>query len=108
MRLIPNPTFSADVKFTAPGGGFDLLRITFKHKSPEALAAWLVQKETNAIDAVADIVDGWEEGTVVDAAGNAVLFSRESLTLFLNAHGPRLQDLIFQYLRELTESRIKN
>jgi len=45
---------------------------------------------------------------VVDESGEAVRFSGDNFRRFLAAHGPRSEDLLRGYIRELTESRQKN
>jgi hypothetical protein len=107
IRLIPNPTFRARVKFTQPGGEDAFVDFVFRHKSPTALSAWLeASKDKSIASAMADVIESWSG--VIDEAGSEVAFDADALAAFCAGHGPRAQELLGTYLRELTESRRKN
>lgn len=109
LRIIPAPTFKAKVSFSVAGeADVAVIDWEFRHKSPEALKAWWeAYRERPTNDAIAAISVGWLNG-VIDEAGNDVPYSEEALVQFLAAHGPRREELLRTYTRELTESRQKN
>lgn len=108
IRLIPNPTFKARVKFTVPGdAACALVDVEFRHKSPAALAAWWqTAQERPVAEALAEVIVGWSG--VIDETGTDVPFGGDALAAFLAGHGPRSGELLTAYLTELTESRAKN
>lgn len=108
IRLIPAPTFKAAVGFTVAGAEeLATVDVEFKHKAPEALAAWWASaSERPVAEALLEVVAGWSG--VIDDTGNDVAFSADNLTRFLSAHGPRPRELLAAYLKALTESRQKN
>ena len=65
------------------------------------------RSSADAASALSEVVVRWTGG-IVDESGAAVPFTQENFRLFLGAHGPRPQDLLRGYIRELTESRQKN
>lgn len=107
IRLIPNPTFKARVRFTQPGADDALVEFEFRHKAPAALADWWAAASARPVhEALAEVIVGWSG--VHDDQGNDVGFSAEVLAVFLAGHAPRGRELLSAYLRELTESRQKN
>jgi hypothetical protein len=109
IKIIPSPTFVADIDFSVAGEpdpvsvGFE-----FRHKSPDVLKEWVSSfGDRDAASALSEVVVRWTGG-IVDESGTAVPFTQENFRLFLGAHGPRPQDLLRGYIRELTESRQKN
>jgi hypothetical protein len=108
IKLIPNPTFKARVPFTVPGADEPaVIEIEFAHRAPAALAAWWsASQELPAARAFADIVLSWSG--VIDESGAEVACTPETLAQFLAGSATRGQELLRAYLRELTESRLKN
>ncbi len=107
IRLIPNPTFKARVKFTQPGAEDALVEFEFRHKTPAGFQAWwAAAAEKPVSDALAEIIIGWSG--VIDEAGNDMPFTADALAMFLAGHGPRGRELMAAYFRELLESRQKN
>lgn len=108
IRLIPNPVFKATVHFTQPGTD-ELATVVFefRHKPPKALDAWLqASKDKSSAAAMSEAIVGWSG--VIDENGNEVPFSEDMLAAFMAGHGPRAQELISAYMREMLESRRKN
>lgn len=107
IRLIPNPTFKARVRFTQPGSEDALVDFEFRHQAPAALQAWFAtSKDRSFVEALGDVVIGWSG--VIDETGADVPYSADALAAFIAAHTPRATELLGAYLRELTESRQKN
>jgi hypothetical protein len=107
IRLIPNPTFKARVRFTVPGAEDAIVDFEFRHKSPTALAAWWESMQDKSLaSALAGIIVGWSG--VIDEHGDEVPLTEDALAAFVAAHAPRAHELMGAYLRELTESRQKN
>lgn len=109
LRILPNPVFIAPVPFTVAGENEPtVVQFEFRHKSPEALKAWISGfGSRDTATALAEVVVGWTSD-VVDEQGQPLPFTLETFRRFLSAHGPRAEDLLRAYLRELTESRQKN
>jgi len=107
IRLIPNPTFKARVRFTQPGADDALVEFEFRHKGPAALSDWWASAvDRPASESLAEVIIGWSG--VHDELGNEVAFSSNALMVFIASHTPRGRELLATYLRELTESRQKN
>ena len=108
IRLVPNPTFRASVPFTQPGDVAPaIIEIEFAHRSPAALAAWWEASKAQPVAiGMADTIKGWSG--VVDDTGADVEYSAEALQRFIGNSHTRGQELLRAYLRELTESRLKN
>lgn len=107
IRLIPNPTFKARVKFTQPGADDAQAEFEFRHKSPVALLAWWQAAQERPVpEALADVVIGWKG--VIDENGDEVPYTPDGLAAFIAAHTTRTDELLTAYLREMTESRQKN
>lgn len=109
IRIIPSPIFVADVPFTVAGEPDPaLIPFEFRHKSPADLKTWFADYAArDTASALSDVIVRWTAG-VIDEAGAAVPFSQENFRAFLAGHGPRAEDLLRAYVRELTESRQKN
>jgi hypothetical protein len=107
IRLIPNPTFKARVRFTQPGCDDAFVDFEFRHKAPAALTAWWeAARERPLAAALADVIVGW--AGVIDEAGADVPFTADALAAFIAGHLPRGGELLAAYLREMMESRQKN
>ncbi len=117
MRIDPNPTFPAKVGLTVPGQAAPAeLALVFRHKGKEALQAWMRggqpgQGEAAApprsdADFLGEVVAGWSG--VQDAAGADVPYTPEAFARLLEAYPAAAGEIYRAYLRELTESRLKN
>jgi len=109
LRIVPNPTFLAKIPLTIAGEDEPaILEFEFRHKSPEALKEWFTTfGDRDTSSAMSDVVVRWTGG-VEDEHGQPVPFSPANFRIFLSAHGPRAEDLLRGYIKELTESRQKN
>ena len=117
MKIDANPVFAAPVKLTVPGEEvLAELSITWKHKDRDALKEWsarpLRATETGIVasdveaDYIAEVIADWKGP--VDAAGLPVPFSIAALARLLQTHPIAGQELYSQYLKAMTESRLKN
>lgn len=117
MKIDANPVFPALVKLTVPGEEvLAELTVTWKHKDRDALKEWsarpLRATETGIVasdveaDYIAEVIADWKGP--VDAAGLPVPFSITALARMLQTHPIAGQELYSQYLKAMTESRLKN
>ena len=102
FKLDPNPTFPAVVQISMPDGTSQPLAVTFNHKTTSAVQSYLdnAAGRSNA-DMTAEIVagvDGKAEGQS-DAEFFAALFE---------SYPAAASDVLRTYLKQLTESRVKN
>lgn len=100
IKLDPNPTFDAPVLIPIAGGEPASVRFTFKHRTRDAVVAWLDEiKDKKDAAIVQDAASGWE----LDDA-----FTAENVERLCQNYGGAA-DAIFQtYLRELRGARVKN
>lgn len=108
IKLIPDPTFKAQVPFTVAGTDVPaVIEIEFAYKSPPVLAAWWEAcKEQPIATGMADVIKGWTG--VVDESGADVPYSPEGLSRFIGSSSTRGGELLRAYFKNLTESRLKN
>jgi len=99
FSLTPNPTFKAKVGIPVPGEGAALVEFTFKGRTREQLKELLDDKEGLKIDAVMQMVSGWE----LDDP-----FDKEHVEKLLDNYLGAFDAIQDTYLRELTEARTKN
>jgi len=102
FKLDPNPTFPAVVPVSMPDGTSQDLAVTFNHKTKSAVQAFLNggPDRSNA-DLVAEMVasvEGKPEGKS-DA---------EFMAALIENYPAATADILRVYLRQLTESRVKN
>ena len=109
IRITPNPKFTAKLPFTVAGEADPvLIPFEFRHKSPEALKVFFAEhRQSPTAEALSEVVVRWVD-KVVDEEGVAVPFTPDNFRAFLEGHGPRAEDILRAYVRELTESRQKN
>lgn len=117
MKIDANPVFPAPVKLTVPGKEvLAELVVTWKHKDRDALKEWAARPlrvgETGVVasdveaEYIAEVMADWKGP--VDAAGVPVPFSLAALSRLMQTHPIAGQELYSQYLKEMTESRLKN
>jgi len=108
IKIAPNPVFQCRVAISAPGVEIPLeFGITFRHKTKDAVAAWIGGTTGRAdVDVLADVIEDWSD--VVGADGSAVTYSAAALSDLLQNYPAAHQEIFRAYLRELTESKRKN
>jgi hypothetical protein len=108
IKISPNPTFQCRVAISSPGIENQLeFGVTFRHKTKDAVAAWINSAVGRAdVDVLADVIDGWSD--VTDENGAAVPYSAAALSDLLQNYPAAHQEIFRAYLRELTESKRKN
>lgn len=108
LKLNPNPTFTAPVQISVPGqDATEIIRVTFRHKTVEGLAAWYQERANKpARDALDEVIESWDGPLGAD--GEKVAYSREALGNLLNGYPAAASEFVRAYMRELTESRVKN
>jgi len=113
LKLILNPTFSADVEITVPGQQeTGTVSLTFKYLGRKEYRAMVdsfsevkdakgkITKEVTSMEeAFPQFVTGW---------GFAEPFTTENIDLFLNNYPAAYMDIFTQYSKLLMASRIKN
>ena len=103
LRLKPNPTFKAPVEIRAAGGEVFKVTFEFKHRTQDALAAFIESAEWRGMTdakAIMAIASGWDG---VDGE-----FGEDALRdLCQNYHGAA-SAIVKTYLSELTAARLGN
>jgi hypothetical protein len=104
FKLNPDPTFPCTVQITRPGRDSKPLALVFKHKKASELTSFLrTANGRTDMDMLKEMVDS------IDPAEKAEGVSDEDFLLELGENYPTARsDLLNTYLRELTESRVKN
>lgn len=101
FQLEPNPTFTATVHITVPGGGTRPLRTTFRHKKRSQLDAWIADEGQGNLEMALEIVEA-----IADKPEQQTL--KEFFEQLFENYPAAPLDLYVTYRRELTESRAKN
>lgn len=104
FKLDPHPTFPATVQITRPGRESMPLKLVFKHKKASELTAFLrTANGRTDMDMLKEMIDS------IDPSEKAEGVSDEDFLLQLGEnYATSRPDIFNTYLRELTESRIKN
>jgi hypothetical protein len=104
FKLEPHPTFPATVQITRPGRDSMPLELVFKHKKASELASFLrTANGRTDMDMLMEMIES------IDPAEKPEGLSDEDFLLQLGENYPTSRsDLLNTYLRELTESRVKN
>jgi hypothetical protein len=100
----PNPTFKATVAVTVPGADSLPLALVFRHKTAAQLQDFLANAagRTDA-DMLADMVASVDPAAKREGEADA-----DFLADVCNAYAAAKSDILRTYLRELTESKVKN
>jgi hypothetical protein len=108
FNLVPTPTFSAPVPLSVPGLADPLeVRVTFRHKTREALAKWLADAGQRADgDMLHDVITEWTG--MADEQGEPVPYSRTALETLLDNYPAARGELFAVYVSELSKSKRKN
>lgn len=106
FKIIPNPTFPADVEISTPVGTATL-KLEFKHIGKEGLKKLHGIAETKAdIETLVEFVVGWSE--VFDADGNPVAFSADTLAKLIDSYPAAPYEIYRAYLKAASGVRTKN
>lgn len=107
LRLVPNPSFRAQVSLSIPGAEAAVIEVEFRHKGRTEFAAWW-ESATGRRDEeiLGDVIAGWSD--VIDGNGEQVGYSREALALLLDRYPAAAIELRDAYARALFEAREKN
>lgn len=111
FKLAPAPTFKAKVLVHVPGvGRVEPFQVEFRHMTQRKLQAFLeevrTKKDSEAIDALAEIIVGWDG--VCDHAGDPIPFSREALATMIDIFPSTAEALFKAYAEELSGARLGN
>lgn len=117
MKISANPTFTAPVKLTVRGQeALAEISITWRHMDRDKLKRWMGRPLTTDDDGIITVateaayldeaIASW--AGPVDDEGVAVPYSVGALAGLLRAHHTAGQELYNQYLKALSESRVKN
>jgi Phage tail assembly chaperone len=100
----PNPTFKATVPISVPGGDALPLALVFKHKTSVQLQDFLANAmgRTDA-DMLADMVASVDPAAKLPDESDA-----DFLAAITTSYPAARSDILRTYLRELTESKLKN
>ncbi len=107
FKLVPAPTFEADVGLSLPGGGQATVRLVFRHQGRAALKRW-IDGAGDLTDAafLSAVIAGWRG--VHGPQDEAVPFTPEALEALLDAYPSAGSEVFEAYLNELTQGRRKN
>ncbi len=103
FRLDPQPTFPATVQISQPGGGQLPLRLVFRHQTSTQLKEFLAAQGLSNSQMLERMVAGVHADDKPADMADAVFLER-----VLEAYPASASDILRTYLRELTESRVKN
>lgn len=104
FKINPSPTFKVTVPISAPGGESLALRLVFKHKSTSAVQEFLANASGSSdLSMLAEMVASVDPGEKP-----ADQSDMDFLAAVVEAYPAARSDILRTYLRELTESRIKN
>lgn len=111
FRLVPAPTFEAQVSLSVPGAAVPaVLRMVFRHKGRRDLTTWMSAaiQGGGGTDAewLNQVVVGWSG--VADPAGADVPYTLEALAALLDAYPAAGRQIYESYLEALTGERRKN
>lgn len=98
----PNPTFPYTVAITVPGRDSQLLSLVFKHKKKSEVTDFLDRARGGVnLSMVREMVH-----SVIDKKDGQT--DEQFLELLIENYPAATGDLLATYLREVTESRLKN
>ena len=100
ISIDPNPTFTAQVPIPVHGGDPVMVGFTFKHRTLDEMAEWVGNRGGKAdVDAVLDMVDGWEF---------AEEFTPEAVASLLQKRIGASLSIFTVYTREIYQAKLKN
>lgn len=109
FKLAPAPTFELLVDLSGPGESkAGQLKLTAKYLGKSALQTWVKAAKDHEHDAdwLLQVLETWHE--VVDANGEPIAFSRDSLNALLDAYPRSSQEVFDAYVAALVGARRKN
>ena len=100
LSLDAKPTFSAKVAVPVAGGASVEVEFTFKHRTRDALDAFLTSADKRTdVETLMGIVDAWE----LDDALNA-----ENMLRLTQSYLGAARAIVEKYIDELTQAKVKN
>lgn len=100
----PNPTFPATVQITVPGSASLPLAVEFKHKTAEEVKEFLAPAAAKSNAAMlADMIASVDVAAKLPDESDA-----DFLAHICSKYPAASSDILRTYLRELTESKVKN
>lgn len=100
LKLTPDPTFKAPVSIPVPGSQDASVVFTFKHRTREAVLAWLEQdKDAGDVATVNAVAMGWD----LDDE-----FNDENINRLCQNYAGAGFAIVNTYLSELRGARTKN
>ena len=100
IRLNPDPTFKTKVSIPVPGASPAPVEFTFKHRTREAIVAWMDEvKDKTDVELVQDVASAWE----LDDEFNA-----ENIARLCNNYAGAGTSILSAYISELAGARSKN
>ena len=108
LRIVPAPTFSAEVGISVPGQiEPERLRVTFKYMPAARFTAFLESTAGRAdVDIVADVVS--DIAGLQDEEGQPLPYSRGALEKLCAHYQPAALELYAAWLREHQQAKGKN
>lgn len=103
LKLKADPTFTAPVVLSLPGGGTHTIKVVYKHMTRDAYNAFIAaeQKENRSDeDAIMDIASGWFE-----VEGE---FTRENIREFCQQYHLAARAIVSTFVEQLTQYKAKN
>lgn len=100
FKLDPNPTFVAKVALPLHGGGSVEVGFTFRHKTADALEAFLrTVGERTVVDSLLEVVAGWELEDELSA---------ENIQRLVQNYQGAGRAISAAYVAELSQARLGN
>lgn len=101
FKIIPNPSFTATVKLSIPGGTTAAVDVEFKHFSRKALQALFESQGSKGdADFLSEIMVGW--------SGIDATYSKETLATLLDNYPAAGAEIFEAFRNELLEAKRKN
>jgi len=102
----PSPVFPGVGKISLHGGLVGEIPVSWRHKGRKAMEAWIQSIDSDgAQSALRDVLVDW---SVVNAAGEALPLTDETLRDLLDAYPASGSELCESYVRDLTRGRLGN
>lgn len=102
FKIKANPTFPATVKIRVPGGEFQELKVTFRHKRKDEVKDFFAtasEKERSDVDCLLDLIESWEADQPL---------SSDSLAELMQNYPSAAHSIFSAYMQELIDARLGN